>query len=229
VEVVLFLTWRTPHHCGAPPLAAYAQFLAGVPGATRARLHVPATATDPYLNDRDAPSLVAQVYFRELDALESACGPNGALQELISRRAHRWNAEAVLSQQAMAVRAFGVPQPGGAAACTYLVAYHGEPNDFDAWLGHYRANHVPLMLRLPGLRALEIHTRLDYVSALPAARETCVQRNQVVFDSASALTAALNSPVRHEMRADYEASPPFAGHNTHYPMTSHAVSGIANP
>jgi len=42
----------------------------------------------------------------------------------------------------------------------------------------------------------------------------------VVFDSAAALTAALKSPVRHEMRADYRTFPPFTGPVLHYPMAT---------
>ena len=47
-----------------------------------------------------------------------------------------------------------------------------------------------------------------------------MQRNKVVFDDAAALTAALNSPVRHEMRADFKNFPPFEGRNSHYPMAT---------
>jgi hypothetical protein len=51
-----------------------------------------------------------------------------------------------------------------------------------------------------------------------------MQRNKVAFDSAEALTAALNSPVRKEMRADYAALPPFSGRVTHYPMATSVIS-----
>jgi len=47
-----------------------------------------------------------------------------------------------------------------------------------------------------------------------------MQRNKVAFDSADALTRALNSPVRHEMRADFKTFPRFSGPNTHYAMTT---------
>ena len=36
-----------------------------------------------------------------------------------------------------------------------------------------------------------------------------MQRNKVAFDSADALTQALNSPVRHDMRADFKTFPRF--------------------
>jgi hypothetical protein len=49
-------------------------------------------------------------------------------------------------------------------------------------------------------------------------------RNKVVFDDADALTAALNSPVRHDMRADYLRFPAFSGTVTHFPMATRSVT-----
>lgn len=39
-----------------------------------------------------------------------------------------------------------------------------------------------------------------------------------MFDSPEAITRAMNSSVRHEMRADFEKFPPFEGSNIHHPM-----------
>jgi hypothetical protein len=50
-----------------------------------------------------------------------------------------------------------------------------------------------------------------------------MQRNKVVFDSPEALTAALHSPVRHEMRADFNAFPPFSGPVRHYAMATRVL------
>jgi len=50
-----------------------------------------------------------------------------------------------------------------------------------------------------------------------------MQRNKVVFDSAEALTAALNSPVRDEMRADYKQFPSFSGENAHFAMATREI------
>ena len=76
------------------------------------------------------------------------------------------------------------------------------------------------MARFPDIREIEIHTRLDWCDFLPWPRANHMQRNKVVFDDAVALTAALNSPVREEMRADYRQVPPFQGGNRHYPMAT---------
>ena len=85
------------------------------------------------------------------------------------------------------------------------------------------ASHGPIMTRFPGIRQVEIYTRLDWLGALPWPRVDYMQRNKVVFDSPAALKAALNSPVRHEMRADFKAFPPFTGRNSHYPFATETI------
>jgi uncharacterized protein (TIGR02118 family) len=112
----------------------------------------------------------------------------------------------------------------GELPCTYLVAYEGTAENVPLWLSHYIARHAPIMQRFPGIRELEICTRLDWCGFLPWRRVDYMQRNKVVFDDAAALTAALNSPVRHEMRADFRKFPPFTGGNSHYPMATLTVT-----
>jgi hypothetical protein len=80
------------------------------------------------------------------------------------------------------------------------------------------------MAKLPGIRELEIYTPVQWVCAPGWRRMECMQRNKVAFDSAEALTAALNSPVRKEMRADYAKLPAFSGRVTHYPMATSVIS-----
>jgi hypothetical protein len=215
VELCLFITARGP----APVPAVLDPLLAAVPGLARALVHRPASTHDPYLHDGEPPDLALQLYFTEITALEAACaGPLQALAPLL--------AGALVAQQAMLARSFRVPEPVplDGEHCTYLVAYDGPAEDLSAWLGHYLAHHPPIMARFPGIRALEICTRLDAVNPLPFPHATCMQRNKVVFDSPAALTAALNSPVRHEMRADYAQLPPFTGAVTHFPMLTRGLT-----
>ena len=51
-----------------------------------------------------------------------------------------------------------------------------------------------------------------------------LQRNKVAFDSREALEAALDSPVRGEMRADFARFPRYAGRVTHYAMTTYLAA-----
>ena len=203
--------------------------LRGIPGLVRALVHTPAQAHDPLLDDGVPPQLALQLYFDSLRALEAAAGRAGPLQALARADVLPTLAGAVAEHQAMAVRAYEVPAPGGttvpgATWCTYLVAYEGPAENPHAWLDDYLAHHVPLMARLPGVRELEVYTPLESVCHLPWTRATCMQRNKVAFDSPAALTDALASPLRHEMRAHFKALPRFSGGVTHFPMSTRAVT-----
>ena len=190
---------------GIPPLVS------GVRGLQKVHVYTPGRAHDPFLNDGAAPALVLQLYFDSLSLLEAAC--DGALHPIAP------NCEV----QAMRVLPFKVPEPA-LPLCTYLVAYDGKAEDEAAWHAYYLANHPPLMARLPGIRELEVYLPVEWRSGPGWRRAHCMQRNKVGFDSAEALTAALNSPVRKEMRADYARLPAFSGRVTHYPMATSVLS-----
>jgi hypothetical protein len=230
MTVCLFLTfWARsggPASIGAGEIAQVREVLQGTPGLRRALVHVAAErANDPYLDDGTPPALVLQLYADDLPALEAAAGRDGRLQALASREAFPDLAACDGTQQAMLVRAFPVPDPAIKAApdgayCTYLVGYEGEAEDLNLWLDHYLSRHTEHMAHFPGIRELEVYTRLDWVGFLPWKRIAFMQRNKVAFDSVKALSEALHSPIRHEMRADYRAFPPFSGPVTHFPMAT---------
>ena len=126
----------------------------------------------------------------------------------------------------MRVHRFDVPQPWPRAPeryCTYLVAYAGPAEDERAWLDHYLAHHPSLMAQLPAIRELEIYTPLEWRCPPRLTRLRHLQRNKVAFDSREALEAALASPVRTEMRADFARFPPYTGRVTHYAMTTQVL------
>jgi hypothetical protein len=203
------------------------QCLRAVPGLRKALLHTAEQATDPYLDDGPPPQLALQLYFDDIGALEASLRHNGPLEPLAGEAIFASLAYAEVTQQAMLARSFDVPDPpqlrDGDVGCTYLVAYPGPAQDFNAWLTHYIGAHASLMCRFPGVRAVEVCTRIDYCSGLPWRRAECMLRNAVAFASPAALTAALHSPVRHEMRADFREFPPYEGGNTHAPMETLTV------
>jgi hypothetical protein len=172
----------------------------------------------------DAPSCVLQWYFDELAPLEAALEPQGSIVQALQPAMRAEPSPQTFSQQVMAVRTFAPPHAApvqdDAQRCTYLVAYEGVAQDFNAWLTYYLAHHPPLMLQLPALRELEIYTRIDSRSGLPFAHASAMQRNKVVFDDASALTDALASAVRDAMRRDFHALPPYSGATPHFAMRS---------
>ncbi len=174
----------------------------------RCLVHTPASARDPFLHDGVAPALVVQAYFHDLAALQAAIP---LLEKILGPEG---------SCEAMAVTRFQVPRPGP-GGCSYLVAYAGPADDPAAWHAHYNARHAPLMAELPGIRELEVYAPIHGQPALgPWKPLRSLQRNKVAFDSPQALEAALQSPVRAKMRADFATFPSYRGTVTHYPMLS---------
>jgi hypothetical protein len=182
-----------------------------------------------FANDPGAPALALQLNFAEIADLEDNLRRDGALQLLARDDALRSLRGARVTHQAMALRVFPVDQPRfetprGALPCSYLVHYPGAANDLNAWLGYYLDHHPQIMRTFPGIREIEIYTRLDWVSFMPWERVDYMQRNKLVFDEPAALTNALFSPTIKTMRADYAQFPPFSGGNVHYPMLSRDVT-----
>jgi hypothetical protein len=198
------------------------------PKLRRGLVFTPSSTSDPYNKDGPSPQLVLELYFDRIDALEAAVARTGHLQQLAAPATLPSLQLAEAEQQAMVARPFPVPDrvfqtPAGDLPCTYLVHYPGEADDLNVWNDYYIANHPPVMARFPGIREIEICTRVDWCGFLPWSRVNHMQRNKVVFDNAQALTVALNSPVREEMRADYRRFPRFRGGNRHYPMATFEV------
>jgi len=213
------------------------ELLSSAPGLLRAQIYTPAEAGGPFAGDGPPPRLALQVDFAELPSLESAVASDGTFAPLAVPS--RWPSLAgtIVRHQAMLARVFAVPEPRPAhaadGACSYLVHYPGHAEDLNDWLRYYLAHHPRLMAGLPGVRAIEIFTRVDWCDGLPWRRADFFQRNKLVFDSAATLTAAMESPALQAMRADYRRFPPFAGGNLHYPMHTqvvmHADAGHEDP
>lgn len=221
-------TTRPDRRLTATEHASIVDLVRSVRGLATAFIHTPAHATDPYLNDGPAPQLILQLHFHDIAALEACLRPEGRLQALAAPGALSSLAGAQISQQAMLVRSFATPDPtfrtpADALPCSYLVGYPGPAADRNLWQHHYIASHVPIMARFPGIRRIEVHTRLDWIGFLPWPRVDLMLRNRVVFDDPPGLAASLVSDVRHEMRSDYARFPPFEGGSTHYPMVSREI------
>jgi uncharacterized protein (TIGR02118 family) len=208
-------------------VARAAEIVKAIPGLKRGLVMTPEAAADPFVEYPPPPQLAFQLYFAEIAALEAAAGPTGALQPL-GRGALPSVDMSGASQQAMLVRAYEVPDPvfrtpRGKPFCSDIIHYPGKAEDLNAWLAFYFTSHVPLMKKLPGLRELELYTRIDWVSALPWPKAEHMQRNKVVFDDPAAMRAAFESPVRAEMRQDFLRFPSFTEGNRHNPMATREV------
>jgi hypothetical protein len=200
------------------------------PGLLKAHLFTPAKAGGPFVDDGPPLRAALQLIFSDLNSLESAIATNGHLQALAVPGALPSLSGTAPTQQAMITREFLAPDsaPNGLSAeppCSYLVHYPGRADNLNAWLRHYLTNHPQLMRGFPGVREIQIFTRIDWYDSMPWKRVDYMQRNKLVFDNPAALTAALTSPTIHAMRADYRRFPPFVGGNVHYPMHTHTVDG----
>jgi len=201
--------------------------LADIAGVREALIFTPAQASDIYTHDGAGPPLGLQLEFADILALEGAAGRAGALQALFDPGVLSETLEPTLGDaQAFLRRSYPVYEPlreTVADPCSFVVHYPGRARDINAWLAHYISGHVPLMQQLPGVRAVEVLTPVEWISALPVRKATHMQRNRIVFDNPVALTAALQSPIRRELRADFEKLPPFVGGSFHHAMSTETV------
>jgi hypothetical protein len=206
-----------------------ADIVAMTPGLTSANLYTPDTAQDLFNPQEDAPVFGLQLHFDELSALEDATAPSGHLHALAAPGVLSSIQGAKATQQAMYVRHFPVDDAALDIArngnpCSYVVHYPGPAQDLNVWMHHYIAHHPQVMRQFPGIRGIEILSRLDWTGFLPWERANHMQRNRVMFDSGAALTAALKSPARIAMREDFKSFPPFEGGNSHFPMATKIVA-----
>jgi len=227
-----FLSFENPpgRSAGLPSstLPALRTLLRSIEGLERALIFTPETTTDRFIDDGAPPPLSLQLYFSELPALEVAASAGGPLEPLVGPDLLGELGDAAISQQAFYARSYPVddpvvrPGPSG-LPCSFVVHYEGPAADLNLWLSNYIASHPPVMRRFPGIRSIEILSRVDWCGSLPWPRANHMQRNRVMFDSAKALTDALASPARLQLRRDFEKFPPYEGGILHYPMATEEV------
>ena len=110
-----------------------------------------------------------------------------------------------------------------AKAVSFFVQYDGPAEDPDAFHRYYRAHHVPIVFRMPGIRSLTYH--LPTPISGPAIGRTVarLQLVQAVFDSADDFVRMRQSAERKEGLRDFDNYPKFDGPVTHQVMTSERI------
>ncbi len=202
-------------------LAGPASFLAEAPEALSVELYAPASAADPLLGDEVPPLLVAQLRFATLARAEHALASaavSRALNEFQDVPVSNWHADIEVMRGQVHAEAGEAMGDTTTVPVTYLVEYQRPADDEAVFIEYYCANHPPIMAELPEIRRLEVYTPVDWSNPLALERADHMLMCDVSFDDVDALTAALNSDVRHRLRADYDTFPPFAGRVGHYPM-----------
>jgi uncharacterized protein (TIGR02118 family) len=212
---------------GEEPLPQLISALRSIPGLMQLTTHRAISGVhDPAIKTVAGPDRAFQLYFDGLLGLEHLLTPDSVLDRALGSRDAPLRRHFHWCHQAMAVRRYqlhGHPSRSETAdqhGCTYFVSYEGRSADDEKWLAHYLRHHPPIMKKLPGLRKLEVYSRIDYCSDLDIEKSRSLQRNIVMFDSQHQLNDALNSSVREELRADYDGFPPFEGASPHGAMMS---------
>lgn len=213
-------------------LRGLAALLRGCPGLQAGHVMTPAVAHDPYYVDRSGSArLVLQLEFPEIAPLEDALRRDGPLSALLDPLVLPGLAGAAVTQDAMLTRRYPVADPGptlaGEARLSYLVEYEGPAADPDEWHRFYMDHHPRLLAKFAGIRRIEIYTGAEFVSGLPVGRRRALQRNKTVWDSPAAMEAAMASPVRDTLRADFRSFPPFHEGGFHHPFRTVSVTGWA--
>ena len=108
-------------------------------------------------------------------------------------------------------------------AVSFFVQYDGPAQDPKAFHDYYRSHHVPIVFRMPGIRALAYH--LPTQLAAPAIGDSVsrLQIVQAVFNSSDDFVAMRKSGERKEGLRDFENYPKFEGAVTHQVMDSRRI------
>lgn len=208
-------------------LASVQEVVMSLDGLRHAKFHTASAARDKYTDDGHSPVLVIESYFDDLAKLEATIAEQGRMQDLARLVTVLTSLAGVeVEHQVMISRPFPVLEPvpeNTGTQCSYLVHYPGFAEDFYAWINYYLAHHPQIMKFFPAIRGVEIYTRIDWLDAMPWKRVNFMQRNKQVFDDPAALEAALNSPVRDDMRRDFENFPKFFDSNRHFAMITRSL------
>jgi hypothetical protein len=110
------------------------------------------------------------------------------------------------------------------APFSYVVRYHRPAQDEAAFIRNYVDTHPPTLRTLPGIRSVMCYFPQDMGTPALAAADTMIG-NEAAFDDVAAFNAAMQSPVRQELRRHFREFPPFTGRNTHFPMNRARLAG----
>lgn len=181
---------------------------------------------DPYVDDGPGPSGLLMLHFDDEKALRAACRTHlGAIE----------TARGVTTTCAVFERRFY--DRGGEIAAqpiadsfSYVVRYHRPAEDEAAFVAHYLATHATGLAALPAISHVICYIPLPQPSPPgQLAAANYLIGNEVIFPSRDLFNAAMQSPVRHDLRRHYNAFPKFSGINTHHPMLRERVHIRAAP
>jgi hypothetical protein len=180
-------------------------------------------AHDPFNNDGAGPLFIAMLAFGSRETLAAAIASPAFALSLGGRAPD-------LSWTGSAFERHFYPVAGETKAAplrapfSYVVRYHKPAEDEPAFIRNYVDTHPPTLGTLPGIRSVMCYFPLPVVAGAIAPAAYMIG-NEVAFDSVTAFNAAMQSPVRQELRRHYREFPRFSGLNTHFPMTRTRLVG----
>jgi uncharacterized protein (TIGR02118 family) len=192
---------------------------AGVRGLTTIDMYVPLAdgAHDPFNDDGAGPLFIAMVAFRTRDALKAAIESAPVASGLASAGLQGL----AFTGSSFERRFYPVGEetaPGPLRAhFSYVVRYHKPAEDEAAFIRNYIDTHPPTLGKLPGIRSVMCYFPQAIVAQGLASADYMIG-NEVAFDSVEDFNAAMQSPVRQELRRHFHEFPRFSGRNTHFPM-----------
>ena len=177
---------------------------------------------DPYNKDEGPPLLIIMAEFHSIDACNAAVPVlEQALADLPSS----------VSATVTAMERRFYPVAGETAAgplrapFSYVVRYYRPAEDEAAFVKHYVADHPRLEASFPRIRSIMCYFPLVQRSSRQVPAADYMLGNEVVFDNVDDFNVAMQSPVRHEMRAHFHSFPKFSGPVTHFPMLRQRLAG----
>jgi len=231
---VYFLVISGPAEAGDAFRAWFAdgpsRALAALDGLRAYDLYTPEASHDPYLDDGPGPLAMAQLYFADLGALETALA-SGRFPAAAARCEGAPVKGLTSIHEAMEAHFYPVGDESEASplprqpSCSYVVRYHRPAENEATFIAHYVKHHPPILGEFPNIRNVMCYLPVDWTDPIGVPRANYMLGNEVVFDTVDDLNAALRSDVRHKLRDDYKTFPPFTGRNTHYAMRRERIAG----
>jgi hypothetical protein len=197
---------------------------ARLPGLSALDVYRPADegAHDPFNADTNGPLLVVMPEFERPDT--HAAARSMLEDDLASLPPGVGVTVSGLERRFYAVAGETSPAPF-LAAFSYVVRYHRPAEDEAAFIANYVATHPQTLAKLPRIRSVMCYFPVQAPVPRKCAVADYIIGNEVVFDSIADFNAAMQSPIRHELRAHFNAFPRFTGPSTHFPMNRTRLVG----
>jgi uncharacterized protein (TIGR02118 family) len=196
-----------------------------LPGLSALDLYRPigGGAHDPFNDDGPGPLFIAMLAFASRETLGQAITRTEFGRSLGDRPPNLAVTGSSFERRFYPVGGEEIAAPLS-APFSYVVRYHKPAEDQAAFIRNYVDTHPPTLATLPGIRSVMCYFPLP-VRADALAPADYMIGNEVAFDDVAAFNAAMQSPVRQELRRHFREFPPFTGLNTHFAMNRTRISG----